>query len=259
MKEQKFYREGVKGAKSCVRGGVYRNLWQAFTDAIACRRYSVPRSVFTASYGILVVSALVLAGDGCEDPGDTDTNLPEKIVADGAYTHAESGMTFPEQVGSFLRTDLTRYDADFNDVSAGYDAFPPTGPLSATVYVYPAPKIVSIGSPKDVVNSARNHLAEGEYAACKQEIMRAHPGGKLVSESRVRHAGARKTFLGRKAVFEFDSMSFGVQQTFRSELIEFHYVADRWVVKYRFTYPKDIDMSKYTEAFIDQLEWTLEK
>lgn len=46
---------------------------------------------------------------------------PQAIIAEGAFTHEKSGMTFPIAVGEFHRGGIQRYDQDGLDVSVGYN------------------------------------------------------------------------------------------------------------------------------------------
>src|SRR5688572_5900640 len=80
---------------------------------------------------------------------------PHIILAEGAYVHEKSGMTFPIAVGDFQRGAVQRYDREGLDVSAGYNLFDSRRQIIATVYVYPAPSLLSIGSPPQTVDSAR--------------------------------------------------------------------------------------------------------
>ena len=95
-------------------------------------------------------------------------NQPQAIFADGAYTHEKSGMTFPLAVGDFQRGTVLRYDQDGLDVSVGYNLSGEKQAIIATVYVYPAPPLVSIGSPPEILASARSFLAKNEFEAKKR-------------------------------------------------------------------------------------------
>lgn len=73
---------------------------------------------------------------------------PERLAVRGAYVHTASGITMPESIAGFQRDAVFRYDEDGLDVSAGYNLVTPSQHIAATVYVYPAPSLVSIGSPQ---------------------------------------------------------------------------------------------------------------
>ena len=104
---------------------------------------------------------------------------PQTILTEGSYTH-RSGMTFPLAVEGFRRSIVQRYDQEGLDVSAGYDLYDPSHKIAATVYVYPAPSLVSIGSPPEVVETAHARLAKNEFEARKREILQSHPWSRLI-------------------------------------------------------------------------------
>ena len=118
-------------------------------------------SVSTKHFVRIGVACMLLAG--CKPPQPTYLAQPEVIQAQGAYVHGPSGMTFPTTVGDFQRASITRYDAAGQDMGAGYNLLAPGWAVAATVYVYPAPSLISIGSPSDVVASARATLCKTEF------------------------------------------------------------------------------------------------
>src|SRR5260370_37322414 len=65
---------------------------------------------------------------------------------------------------------------------AGYNLLAPGRAVAATVYVYPAPSLISIGSPSDVVASARATLCKTEFERRKGELIGAHPGARQIGE-----------------------------------------------------------------------------
>jgi hypothetical protein len=175
---------------------------------------------------------------------------PELIAVDGSYTHEGSNLTLPASYGEFRRTSLRRYDTKALDVSAGYDLVVATDQIAATVYVYPAPSITSILSPPEVIALARSLAANQEFQDRKQEIIRAHPSARLLSERDVPPPLDSIPLMGRVATFEFEDVFAGQSQELRSDLYLFSYVADKWIVKYRFTYATSSDASKRIEDFI---------
>jgi len=181
----------------------------------------------------------------------------EVIEATGAYTHADSGMTFPQMVADFRRSRVLRYDTQGLDVSAGYDLYDPPRLVAVTVYVYPAPSLVSIGSPPEVVALARARLAKGEFEARKREVLQAHPGARLVEETEVSLPQGVWTYSGRMATFEYEGVFAFQGQALRSQVYLFNYVGGKWAIKYRFTHPKRFDATKEIEAFMQNLQWTV--
>jgi len=182
---------------------------------------------------------------------------PEVIKAEGTYTHTSSGMTFPPRVGDFQRGTVLRYDTEGLDESVGYNLVVPFGAVASTVYVYPAPPLISIGSPPAVVATARAMLSQGEFEKRKKEILLSHPGARLIHEKSVSLPQGSVTYSGKMATLEFEDVLAGRRQALRSDLYLFCYVDGKWAIKYRFTYPRDLDVAKEIEAFMQNLRWTV--
>src|ERR1700704_496585 len=158
---------------------------------------------------------------------------PQAIIADGAFRHDKSGMTFPIAVGEFQRGMLQRYDQDGLDVSVGYNLYDSRRQIITTVYGYPAPPLVSIGSPPETVASARSFLAKNEFEARKREIMQPRPGARLIEDTEIKIPIGGKVRIGRIATFEYDEQFAGRQQSLRSHLCMFNFVGGKWALKYR--------------------------
>jgi hypothetical protein len=214
---------------------------------------------------VVAIAGLSLCLASCYDTYGTARSAslpsPAAISADGTYTHAPSGMTFPMQVGDFQRVSLLRYDTEGLDMSAGYNLAAPTTSIVGTVYIYPAPPLTSIGSPASVVSSARVTLCKNEFDGRKQEIARYHPRAALLDEKDVSLPLNGAPFPGKMAAFEFDETYQGTRQTLRSELYVFCCVGNKWAFEYRFTAPKSIvaqDMIHDTITdFMTKLPWTV--
>jgi len=127
------------------------------------------------------IGALVLAVmlAGCQT---VQVTPPTPIHVSGYYNHPGSGMVFPERVGEFQRVQITQFAPSEKDVGVGYNSNGVRVPISATVYVYPAPRLISVGSPSSVVEDARAQLFHGHIEVLKREVMRAHPDARLLSE-----------------------------------------------------------------------------
>jgi len=123
-----------------------------------------------------------LALSACKSAQPIYLAQPMAVNAQGSYHHLASGMTFPPAVGDFERVKITQYDAAGEDVGVGYNLVSPIAGIAATVYVYPAPSLLSIGSPPDVVASARGTLCNNEFARRKKELVDAHSGARLIQE-----------------------------------------------------------------------------
>ena len=199
----------------------------------------------------LALAALVV---GCPTTQPRYTGGPEPIKATGTYIHKPSGMSFPTGVSSFERDRILRYDQEGLNVGVGYNCRNALHPVAATVYVYPSPSLVSIGSPANVVGEARERLSENEFASTRQQIIRAHPDAKLIEERRVeavrdRHNG------GRYASFELDEVFAGSRQRVRSDVYLFSGLGGKWSLKYRFTYPIRADVNKEVQELMEAVTW----
>ena len=205
---------------------------------------------------ILRVITVLLSGIllvGCPTVQPTP---PTPIRVAGPYNHPGSQMIFPENVGRFQRVQITQFAAAEKDVGVGYNLNDPTTPVAATVYIYPAPRVVSIGSPPDVVETARRHVFQGHLNALKSEIMRGHPDARLISDEDFTLTQAEQSFTGRKVTFEFD-YTFGTQpQDSISELLLFQ--RGTWLIKYRITFPKAIsaEVQDTITDFLKGLTWS---
>ena len=182
---------------------------------------------------------------------------PETIVAEGAYVHEKSGMALPLAVGDYRRTEVIRYDQQSLDVSAGYDLHEGQRKIAATVYVYPAPSLFSIGSLTNTVASARAILTKREFEARKQEILHAHPGGKLTEDTEISIPIGGATRVGRIATFEYEQNFAGQYQMVRSHLCMFDFVGGKWTLKYRITYPKNSETTSEIDAFLQGVPWNV--
>src|SRR5207237_3621361 len=127
----------------------------------------------------------------------------ERLAARGRYVHPASKIVMPESVAGFQREAILRYDAEGLDVSAAYNFVTLSHRIAATVYVYPAPSLVSIGSPPDVVAGARAHLTESEFQRRKQEIQGAHPGATLIEQRDIVRSENGQSNPDKLAIFEY--------------------------------------------------------
>lgn len=214
-----------------------------------------------ASY-ILFFAVLVLVLPSCkpiERVKSEHLSNPVAIEQTGDFTHQESRLVFPVSVDKFNRDRLVRYDTLGWDVSAGYDAMEPGVPLTITVYVYPAPRITSVGSPQNVINDARSTVFKNWFAQEKSQILSAHPGIALVSETEISSREGEALIPGGAAVFDSPTDFKGMPVPTRTHIYVTGYVLDHWAVKYRFTHPKDFDAAPLIDEFIGALGWTRSK
>ena len=181
------------------------------------------------------------------------------LQPEGPYTQAASGMTFPLAVGDFKRDKVVRYKPDGTDESAGYNRVEPRHEIAGTVYVFPSPRLTSIGSPQNVIEDARARLCEVQFRSVQKEVTGAHPDAKLVREEEVSLVQNGVTFVGHRASYSLTNpVFFGRrQQASRSDATIFCYAGGKWTVEYRFDYPDDYDAGAAIGDFIRDLSWTI--
>jgi len=204
----------------------------------------------------ILIALLSFALFGCPGAQPKYLAKPAVVSADGTYIHVASGMTFPIAVGDFQRVQVLRYDEESLNVSAGYNWRAPAGLVAATIYVHPAPPLVSIGSPPEVVAAARAKLMNDEFELQKRQILRVHSGGRLIQESVVSLSQGTTTYAGKMATFEFEENFAGRRQPVQSHIFLFSYVDGKWTVKYRFSHPLSLDAAKEIDTFMKNLRWT---
>lgn len=207
-----------------------------------------PCSVFVA-----VLTLMLMAG--CPSTGRQSLSQPLPIETAGAYTHPASGISLPPSVGPFRRVSILRYDVQGSDVSAGYNLPDPLHPATATVYVYPAPRVTAIGSPPEVVAQARTAMMQREFDARVEEILRSHAASKLIEVKSVTLVQAGRTYPGVMATFEYEEVFASRRQLLSSRLYLFGYIDGQWDVAYRFSYPKDSDLSGRIDQFMKDWAW----
>lgn len=182
---------------------------------------------------------------------------PQAIIADGAFIHDKSGMTFPIAVGEFQRGMLQRYDQDGLDMSVGYNLYDSRRRIITTVYVYPAPPLISIGSPPETVASARAFLAKNEFEARKREVMLPRPGARLIEDTEISIPIGGTVRVGRIATFEYAERFAGQQQPLRSHLCMFNFVGGKWALKYRITYPRSLEATREIDSILQGVPWNV--
>lgn len=199
----------------------------------------------------LIATILVFLGigsAGCASSEKPPATQTFRTRTADSLAHERSGIEFPATLGGFAREGtLKKYAADGSDVSAGYNYVGPDGAVAATTYVYPSPKLVSIGSPQQVIDTARDKLRKGEFARCKQEIQQAHPQAVLISEGSFTTGSGR---TGSMAEFEYTQPFAGAVQLVKSRLYLLTYVNGRWTVKHRTTFPADRPLQPKVDQYV---------
>lgn len=182
-------------------------------------------------------------------------NSPTPLHVNSVYKHARSEMDFPVTIGKFQRVQITQYSPSGDDVGIGYNLNNPASPVVATIYIYPAPGLVSIGSPPNVVGTAKTLLFQGHLNAVKSEILGAHPDAKIISEDDITLTTDEQPHKGRKVSFEYVSSFGGIQQDSLSQLYLFQKY--NWMIKYRITFPKNSSWASEAEVIdlLNKMKW----
>lgn len=181
----------------------------------------------------------------------------QTIHVEGPFTHEASGMVFPVEIGRFKRTGVDRYDAEGIDVSAGYNLSSILNPMIATIYVYPISAEQTSRRANGQVDQAQS--LQAHYKQIKHEIQKAHTGAKTVSERDISHGGSGREHSGKELVLEFEGPWGPSTLPLRSYLYLFGPVADRWIIKYRFTHPQRVDGTEEVEEFLREYVWTVQE
>jgi hypothetical protein len=190
-------------------------------------------------------------------PGSAARAQGSVVVApEGVYVHV-SEMAFPPTVGAFRRARIHQYDEAGRDVSVGYEYRTAGGRIAAMVYVYPAPGLASTDSSGAVPAAARAGLMRREFEARKREILSIMPDARLVAEGDAVLRQGAASFAGRKAEFMLERVFSGKRRRLASELYIFGYVGGKWIVKYRFSHPAELDAADLIATLMRDLRVTI--
>jgi len=183
----------------------------------------------------------------------------EVMHPSGPYTQAATGMIYPDTVDQFQRVNIIRYNPDGSDESAGYNDTTPMREINMTVYVFPSPSILSIGSPQSVIEDTRRQLCRSQYEKVQQEVKGAHPDAVLVEKKDTSLTQAGMTYAGHFASFDLTNAKFFGRRDVpsRSEAFLYCYVGGKWSVEYRIDYPRDFDAAASIASFMNDLVWTI--
>lgn len=188
------------------------------------------------SFNILkipLVTLFCLFLTGC--PPAPTAIKPTKIIVQGIYAHKETGMEFPESIENFKRESVVKYDSKEEDISAGYNYISQYDPIAVTVYVYPAPPVVSIGSPPEIVAAARANVFDAHYREIVNALLSCHTDAALISDDNFLLSQPSGSLNGKKAVLNYKQNFAGTTQSVISSFYLFQ--KGKWLIKYRATYP----------------------
>ena len=192
-------------------------------------------------------------------PAAGQVQRPTVIRPSGVYVQAPTGMRYPESVGDFQRADIVRYKEDGTDESAGYNRVVPLKEIVATVYVFPSPRLRSFGSPRYVIEDARNRLCADQFHAIKNEVTSAHPDAVLLREGTTSLEQGNVKHQGHMAAYRLTNPRFSGRSNvaLHSDVYVFCYAGGKWTVEYRIDYPIEYDASAEIADFMRDLVWTI--
>jgi len=184
---------------------------------------------------------------------------PTVMRPTGVYVQAPTGMRYPESVGDFQRATIIRYKEDGTDESAGYNRVVPLKEIVATVYVFPSFRLRSFGSPRDVIEDARNHLCTDQFHAIENEVTSAHPDAVLLRDGATSLAQGAMKHEGYIAAYRLTNPRFAGRTNVasHSDVYVFCYVGGKWTVEYRIDYPLEYDANPEIADFMRDLVWTI--
>ncbi len=174
---------------------------------------------------------------------------PEIIRAQGAYKHPFTALVFPIEAGAFKRTVIVQYDKDGMDMSANYEAETPRGEIVASVYIYPVTSIVPDARPQDLEDQ---QLCRVIYDNTVNEAQSAFVNPRLrdIKDTTVHFTGYQAIFDAEAWIPRPDFTSpngvltselyINCQQV-KSRADGSMEIDRRWLVKYRITYPHEVD------------------
>lgn len=165
-----------------------------------------------------------------------------------------SSWDLPARVGGLARSEQ-HLDLDAPELIGHYQSTDSRAAVVASIFVYPAPGVVSIGSSAEVRSASERVVTEQEFEASMATLEAAHEGAELVyvGSSTTRPGGAAAD--GYLATYTFREPFFGPPTELTSHLYIFRW--GDWTVKYRFTYPsaQEADASQRVESFLEGLAW----
>lgn len=164
----------------------------------------------------------------------------EDLKVEGDWTHAASGMVFPERLDNALRTRIHAYDAEQLDISAGY-ALRRGGELGfVTLYVYPA-------SPEQDCAAS--------FAEIEHNVAQSYADVKLVERDRWPSPSGRTPDAAYHARFTMTGMLDGKEQPLTSESYLFCPAGGSWLVAARASWGRNSDLRQAFVELLRSLPW----
>jgi hypothetical protein len=156
-------------------------------------------------------------------------------------------MEFPTSVDEFSRVALMQYDQAGRIISARYDIDGATSKITATVYVYPI-----YGSALARADRCQRLLDQASVA-----LVAAHPGAQPTGTDNAALDQQGRTHAGRHATFFYDERIENDTTPATAQLYLFCDAAGPWQMEYRFTHPRELNVTPIIDDFMRRLPWTL--
>lgn len=170
----------------------------------------------------------------------------QDISAPGTVAHRAAGTGFPERIGAFARSTVSRYDAEGLDISANYDLALSERQLRLSVYIYPAPR---------VAQAERGGVCSRHFNDVTAAIARQNGGATQLEAGAAPTVHDSEEGLGHHSVHRIRADIGGGVQDLRSESYLYCFIGDRWLVKYRASSPLGVVEREQIEAFIRAGPW----
>lgn len=182
--------------------------------------------------GLMLGTALVLTAP--------PAGAQQDLRVEGDWTHAPTGMVFPERLGNALRTRIHLFDAEGMDVSAGY-AVRKGGDLGlVTLYVYPAPP---------------ERDCAANFAEIERNVASTYADVKRLESDRWPSPSGRAPGSGYHARFSLTGTLEGKEQPLVSESYLFCPAGGNWLVAARASWARDSDLHQSFVDFLKALPW----
>lgn len=203
----------------------------------------------TKKVTLLIMICLLLTG--CPNP--RIAIQPTPLSVEGTYTHKKTGMKFPESIENFVRTEVLTYELFEEDISVGYNYNSQYDPVAVTVYIYPAPPVISINSQSEISVTARATVFDAHYREIVNTLLNYQKDATLISDEQFCLSQPSGSFTGKKAVLNYKQNFAGRTQSVISSFYLFQ--KEKWLIKYRATYPWALSNQApdYVESLMQKL------
>lgn len=164
----------------------------------------------------------------------------QDLQIEGDWTHAATGMLFPERLGNALRTRIHLFDAEALDVSAGY-ALRRGGELAlVTLYIYPAPP---------------GRTCAENFAEIERNVDSSYAEVKRVESDRWPSPSGHLPATAYHARFTLIGTLEGKEQPLTSDSYLFCPAGGAWLVAARGSWPRHSGLAADFQKFLRGLAW----